>query len=127
MVKRHAARVLRIIRSTCNVCGGQIDAPRARRFCDECNAHPRLTYVASGALNRSIVWGLPRDIALRMLSDRCHYCGGTAGGIDRVDSSRGYVVGNTVPCCRTCNNMKSDTTLEAWLEQMRTILARHAA
>ena len=27
-------------------------------------------------------------------------------GIDRINSSLGYVDGNVVPCCGTCNKMK---------------------
>jgi hypothetical protein len=41
-------------------------------------------------------------------------------GIDRVDSSKGYIEGNVVPACRQCNQAKSDFTLEehyTWIEQ----------
>jgi len=33
-------------------------------------------------------------------------------GIDRVDSSKGYVNGNVVSCCGVCNSMKRETPLE---------------
>ena len=36
----------------------------------------------------------------------CTYCGGTGGTIDRIDSSIGYTIKNSAPCCRTCNTMK---------------------
>ncbi len=42
----------------------------------------------------------------------CCYCNGALGtvtkgiGLDRVDNSIGYVVGNCVPCCQTCNSVK---------------------
>lgn len=29
-------------------------------------------------------------------------------GIDRIDSDKGYILSNCVPCCFTCNRMKSD-------------------
>ena len=37
----------------------------------------------------------------------CVYCGVTpAGGLDRIDSSKGYSPANTDPCCRGCNTSK---------------------
>jgi len=42
-------------------------------------------------------------------------------GIDRIDSSRGYTQDNVVPCCKTCNEMKSDRSQQEFLEQIRTI------
>ncbi len=40
----------------------------------------------------------------------CHYCGGTLPevgcGIDRQDNKLGYVLGNVVPCCESCNEKK---------------------
>jgi len=40
----------------------------------------------------------------------CHYCKGqlpeTGTGIDRKDSTKGYIPGNCVPCCQTCNTTK---------------------
>jgi hypothetical protein len=44
-------------------------------------------------------------------------------GIDRIDSSRGYTPENTVPCCSTCNLMKSDSTHEAFLAHIEAIYA----
>ncbi len=47
----------------------------------------------------------------------CTYCRRPMEGIglDRVDSSRGYVVGNVVQCCWTCNTRKRDAELEEFL------------
>lgn len=64
----------------------------------------------------------------------CTYCGaapaprtvsrdkqaayGQLNGIDRIDSSRGYVPGNVQPCCTSCNIAKldrSDADFRAWL------------
>lgn len=63
-----------------------------------------------------------RDIITR----DCHYCGSPPqsvekpntsygqdflhNGIDRQDSARGYIEGNCVPCCGTCNYMKRTQT-----------------
>lgn len=48
---------------------------------------------------------------------RCFYCddapnnisqGVLYNGIDRIDSSLGYIKNNIVTCCNTCNRIKSD-------------------
>jgi hypothetical protein len=46
----------------------------------------------------------------------CTYCGAAIDtiGIDRVDSSQGYVMSNCVPCCSVCNMAKSNMTLDAF-------------
>jgi hypothetical protein len=42
----------------------------------------------------------------------CHYCEGelpTFGhGLDRIDNSAGYELGNVVPCCTRCNMTRGD-------------------
>jgi hypothetical protein len=45
-------------------------------------------------------------------TNNCHYCEGyfqmspTGCGLDRVDSSKGYISDNVVRCCSTCNTLK---------------------
>ena len=47
-----------------------------------------------------------------------YYC----NGIDRVDSSKGYVLENIVPCCTLCNMIKWTLTKEDFLNHLRKIL-----
>lgn len=42
-------------------------------------------------------------------------------GLDRIDSSKGYVLGNVVPCCSECNGMKTDHELSGWFSLMERI------
>lgn len=53
----------------------------------------------------------------------CAYCGINDGrcGLDRVDSLKGYVYGNCVPCCLRCNRMKTNMHVSEFLEQIRRI------
>lgn len=37
-------------------------------------------------------------------------------GLDRVDNTKGYTIDNVVPCCRFCNNAKSNHTLQEFKE-----------
>ena len=62
---------------------------------------------------------------LNLVKSKCHYCGDKNSnhykyrqpnfeydfyynGIDRIDSSLGYIEGNVVACCKTCNVAKMD-------------------
>lgn len=46
-----------------------------------------------------------------MIKCKCYYCGLEKGlflnNIDRLDNSKGYIEGNMVTCCKTCNMMKN--------------------
>ena len=77
-----------------------------------------------------------------LMSKPCHYCGappstpispasrlktkdsyhvGVRNGIDRVDSSLGYVEGNCVPCCFRCNRMKLNHAVTDFLAHVSAI------
>jgi hypothetical protein len=43
---------------------------------------------------------------------KCVYCGSKASGLDRYYNRKGYVKGNVVPACRTCNRWKSNLSCE---------------
>lgn len=72
----------------------------------------------------------------KLTSGNCKYCnsqplqehkGKTAygsykyNGIDRIDSSKGYIKDNCVSCCQFCNRAKNDSSLEefdAWIKRL---------
>lgn len=65
-----------------------------------------------------------------LIMSPCAYCGASNSnfrkglkynGIDRIDSSLGYVENNVLPCCRFCNRMKSDMILSKFIKQSRKI------
>lgn len=45
----------------------------------------------------------------------------SVNGIDRVDNTKGYTKSNCVPCCESCNKMKTDSTLEEFLNKIKII------
>lgn len=56
----------------------------------------------------------------------CFYCGADISkygyGLDRIDASLGYSLGNIVPCCSVCNNLRCDTlTFEETIVASRAI------
>jgi hypothetical protein len=84
-----------------------------------------------GAKTRNLAWELTDDYALELVFKNCEYCGRPPSnkirgrmqynGIDRVDSKRGYVAGNVVSCCKTCNLAKRTMSLGdfmEWVEQV---------
>lgn len=55
----------------------------------------------------------------------CLYCGKeAAGGVDRLNSDIGHIPDNCVPCCYTCNKMKSALTLEEFVLHIEAIHSR---
>jgi hypothetical protein len=89
---------------------------------------------------KNLVFSLTKD-EFRTLTDApCHYCGAVnscasmarptsngayiRNGIDRINSSLGYVLPNCVSCCKTCNIMKRDLPYDVFLAQIRRIYAR---
>ncbi len=71
----------------------------------------RLHSIKRSAQVRNIEWELDDDLAKTMMTSACVYCGHLdldvrVNGIDRMNSSRGYVSDNCVPCCKDCNFMK---------------------
>lgn len=75
-----------------------------------------------GAKARNIQFLLSVEVFIELLKNNCFYCNETSLiGIDRVDSSKGYTLENCVPCCSICNIMKSNRTLEEFLEKCAQI------
>lgn len=42
-------------------------------------------------------------------------------GVDRIDSDKGYTIDNCVPCCPTCNRIKSDLPQDVFYNQIKKI------
>lgn len=74
--------------------------------------------------NRGLEFDLPLQTFHALIESPCHYCGDEGGGIDRIDSSKGYTPNNTVSCCWVCNAMKNNHTTEVWLSHMQKIINR---
>jgi len=50
-----------------------------------------------------------------------HYVEYESGGIDRINSDIGYINGNIVPCCESCNMMKGSKTQKEFLDCIHRI------
>lgn len=101
--------------------------------CKYCSVHSltgRYNTYKKGANSRKLNFLLSQDEFDFITQKPCHYCGEYEkqyfdkpySGIDRINSSMGYVEGNVVPCCTMCNRMKLDYKLDEWVDKMRKIL-----
>ena len=62
-------------------------------------------------------------------TSECYYCGYSNNesvlcGADRLDGSKGYVHGNLLPACKTCNNMKGTLPLSVFIKQSNDITSK---
>lgn len=79
---------------------------------------------------RNLEFNLTLDEFEKITSSNCYYCNSTPSqvckhenkittwghykynGIDRMDNNVGYLLGNTVPCCKICNRAKTDFSFD---------------
>jgi hypothetical protein len=78
-------------------------------------------YVRS-AMKKNLQFNLDGDQFEALVNSHCYYCDEydetRVIGIDRVDSEGGYLINNVVPCCSTCNFMKSDLEMDNFLNHV---------
>lgn len=86
------------------------------------------------AKSRNYSFDLTFEQFIEIIHKPCSYCGLESSnniksykhtlpynGIDRVDNEKGYVLGNVVPACKTCNQAKHRNTFKffrEWLERV---------
>jgi hypothetical protein len=86
---------------------------------------------------KQLAFDLSAEEFKNLIIQPCHYCGAKesashkvkknangsffSNGIDRVDSSIGYVKYNCVPCCTTCNKMKLDLPYDEFINHVKRI------
>jgi len=100
-------------------------------------AQRKLLYVYKrNAEKRNLEWLLSDDEFYAITKQNCHYCGTKPSqvqktqatsddyvynGIDRLDNNRGYVSGNVVACCGTCNSMKATMPYKEFIGMVQKI------
>jgi hypothetical protein len=97
------------------------------------------------AKQRNLDFALSDDILKKLFTSDCYYCGSKPinlikdprattefsknnlfyyNGIDRVDSTKGYIVDNVVPCCKICNWMKREFTKKEFINHIKNIMLK---
>lgn len=92
-----------------------------------------------GAKIRGYSFELTKEEFAEIIVKPCIYCGdeGTQlrtrksengsfryTGIDRYDNTKGYTKDNCVPCCKVCNRIKTDMSIEDMETQLEKIMSR---
>ena len=69
------------------------------------------------------------EVCYAMLKSPCYYCDFTSpnhlNGIDRMDNTVGYVLSNSVGCCKYCNFMKTCLDPKTFVERCVHIASCH--
>ncbi len=88
--------------------------------------HARNTYKRRAKI-KGFAYELTDSEFEALVLGRCHYCGREASGvngIDRIDSSGGYILGNVVTACGQCNIAKNDYSLAEFREWVLRVARR---
>jgi hypothetical protein len=91
--------------------------------------YPKKRYIndyVNSSNKRKIEFALSNDDFNQLIEQKCYICdkqndNDNNNGIDRVDSSIGYIKDNCKGCCGTCNIMKKDYSLEYFILQCTII------
>ena len=98
-----------------------LGCPHCNRHLSDSQAAKNRTYYMykENACKKGREFSLSYDEVIELVQQNCYYCGSgpsletvssegwKRNGIDRIDSSKGYIPSNVVPCCSRCNFMKS--------------------
>lgn len=86
----------------------------------------RYNSLKSRAKQKGLEFDIPYDKYLEIIQSKCYYDKEElplAGcGLDRVDSSQGYILSNVVPCCKNCNQAKNDRTQEEFIKHCLAVI-----
>jgi hypothetical protein len=81
----------------------------------------------SSAHSKRLEFQLTLDDYQNLVTQVCYYCGIIQprgfNGIDRLDSTKGYVLTNCVSCCQMCNMMKNTLSIDVFLRRVEHILS----
>lgn len=87
------------------------------------------------ARSRGLSFDLSKEEVLILTQKPCYYCGTeksnlmkrpsgaqfSYNGIDRLDNTQGYRTANVVSCCKICNRMKNDLSVEEFLRHIVSV------
>ena len=78
------------------------------------------------AKDRQIEFRLTFDEFIKFWKSDCTYCDDKIEtiGLDRIDSNKGYEIGNIVSCCSKCNYMKRSYTQEEFINHCIKIVEK---
>jgi hypothetical protein len=86
------------------------------------NYNPAYNNYVSRANNKELTFEIDEDIYNNVTLNNCYLCGKENtdkhhNGLDRYDSSVGYIYDNIRPCCGTCNYMKKNLNYNDFMDK----------
>lgn len=94
------------------------------------NPARKYNHTRNSARNRNLEFNLTLEQYTELIKDRtCHYCdekflNEIGSNLNRIDNTKGYVIGNLRPCCKYCNEFMSDYTKEEMQTRLLKIVQR---
>ena len=89
------------------------------------------------AKSKGLRFNITIDEFHNLITSNCRYCGTPPNqvlrrsdlyikeyfynGVDRIDSIKGYVINNVVPCCGTCNTAKLSMSVDEFLTWVKKV------
>lgn len=116
-------------------CGCQMGVKQRRKGTAMRALMRKYKYMAE---RRELVWALNEQQFEKLTSSPCFYTGRlpaqkikvnsdvyTYNGVDRVDSSAGYIISNVVPCCKDANLAKNALSQKEFYKLCREVVQLH--
>lgn len=100
----------------------------------ESNFNALYYHYNGAAKRRNLEFALDKEYFKFLTKQDCYYCGKPPAqvaksrtrngeyiynGVDRIDSTKGYIEGNVVPCCGRCNEAKMAESQEGFIEWVK--------
>jgi hypothetical protein len=98
---------------------------RTQRYIQKARLRPEFLFkrYQNNAKNRSISFEITFEQFCAFWGRPCRYCGSLIEtiGLDRMDNSRGYSLGNLFPCCYRCNQWTRAIPLGDFVQHAKKI------
>ena len=92
----------------------------------------RYSALKSATRMKGSVTPITFDEYKNLIESPCYLCGDSVisvsksgHGLDRIDSSVGYILSNCRPCCGACNRMKRDLSVDEFITRIKKILKNY--
>ena len=124
-------------------CGCLYSEKLLERSKGEVGFNKLLSIYKLSAKKRNLEFNLTRELFKELTQQNCQYCGFEPkqiinngrtkeskehnkyiyNGIDRINNNMGYIIENCVPCCKICNNAKTNMKIEEFYKWINRLIS----